>query len=107
MMRDKIAKNSPSIRRVSRSIITKFIGPEARSLWLNGVHTPTAAKPDTKAMTGVSLEHAIDPIGDQSYYFSAVRSTPDVKGLKNDDAKSIPVGAAPADRKSTRLNYSH
>src|SRR3546814_13608088 len=36
------------------------------------------------------------PIGDQSYYFSAVRSTPDVKGLKNDDAKSIPVGAAPA-----------
>src|SRR3546814_7432218 len=81
---------------VSRSIITKFIGPEARSLWLNGVHTPTAAKPDTKAMTGVSLEHAIDPIGDQSYYFSAVRSTPDVKGLKNDDAKSIPVGAAPA-----------
>src|SRR3546814_1095884 len=47
-------------------------------------------------ISGVSLEHAIDPIGDQSYYFSAVRSTPDVKGLKNDDAKSIPVGAAPA-----------
>jgi len=96
VMRDRIVKKIRAVRRLSRDAITAFVGDEARALWLNGVHTPTAAKADTKALTGVDLGYSLDPIGDQSYYFSAVRSLPGVPGLAQSDGRPMLVGAAPA-----------
>jgi len=63
-MRDRIVKNLRAACRMSREAITAFVGGDAKALWLNGVHTPTASKADTKAMTGTTLEYALDPIAD-------------------------------------------
>ena len=46
---------------------------EARTLWLSGIHTPVKAKPDSKVLSGLDLRDALDPLGDQSYYFTAIR----------------------------------
>lgn len=95
-MRDRIVKNSKSVRRVARDKIAGFVGNEAKALWLNGVHTPTAAKADTKAMTGVDLAYSIDPIGDQTYYYSAARTMPGIPGISAPGGAKMLVGAAPS-----------
>ena len=95
-MRDRIVKKLRCVRRMPRDAIAAFVGPEAKAIWLNGIHTPTASKADTKAMTGVGLEYALDPIGDQTYYYSAARTMPDVAGLRGPANKPVMVGAAPA-----------
>lgn len=95
-MRDRIVKNSKSVRRVARDKIAGFVGNEAKALWLNGIHTPTAAKADTKAMTGVDLAYSIDPIGDQTYYYSAARTMPEIAGITAPGGSKMLVGAAPA-----------
>ena len=95
-MRERIVKQLKVVRRMSREAIAAFVGPEAKAIWLNGIHTPTASKPDTKAMTGTTLEYALDPIGDQTYYYSAARTIPHVAGLETGDGRPALVGAAPA-----------
>ncbi len=94
-MRDRIVKNSNVTRRISREAVASFVGEEAKALWLNGIHTPTAAKADTKAITGPSLASSIDPIGDQSYYYSAARTLPSIPGLVAPSGAELLVGAAP------------
>lgn len=94
-MRDRIVKRLKAVRRMPRDAITAFVGDEAKALWLNGVHTPTAAKADTKALTGPDLGSAIDPIGDQSYYYSAVRSLAEVPGVATSKGAPLVIGAAP------------
>lgn len=95
-MRDRIVRECTAVRKMPRDAVAAFIGDEARALWLNGAHTPTASKADSKAITGIALEYAIDPIGDQTYYCAAARTVPDVPGLaKPADLKKPLVGAAP------------
>lgn len=95
-MRDRIIKEAKGVRRVTRGAIAAFITGETRAMWLSGVHTPTASKPDSKALTGIALELALDPIGDQTYYWSAARSQPDLPALaKPKSAKKPLVGGAP------------
>jgi hypothetical protein len=53
------------------------VGPQARTLWLSGLHRRTAVKADNKILSGVNLVEALSPIGDQTYTFSAVRSVLD------------------------------
>lgn len=95
-MRERILRALTSVRLAPRSAIEPFIGAEASVLYLNGVHTPTAVKPNSKALTGSALEYALDPLGDQTYALSALRSRPDVTGLKDAAGRSRSVGAAPA-----------
>ena len=94
-MRDRLVKKLKAVRRMPRDAIAAFVGDEAKALWLNGVHTPTAAKADTKALTGVDLGYSLDPIGDQSYYYSAVRSIPDIPALAAGAPRAPMIGAAP------------
>jgi hypothetical protein len=93
--RDRIVKNLTSAKPLPPAALSGFVGTEAAAIWLNGVHTPTAVKANTKFLTGVSLEYALDPLGDQTYRCSAIRSHPDIPGLKDDRARSLMVGAAP------------
>jgi len=95
-MRDRIVKKLKAARRMPRDAIAAFVEEEAKAIWLNGLHTPTATKADTKALTGGNLEYALDPIGDQTYYYSAARTLPNVPGLTTADGKRALVGAAPA-----------
>ncbi|WP_449252665.1 hypothetical protein [Brevundimonas naejangsanensis] len=51
-----------------------FVGGKAKAIWMSGVHAPTAVKPTAKTLMGDALEYALDPLGDQTFYFSAIRS---------------------------------
>lgn len=93
-MRDRLVKDIKSCRRIPRERVNAFVGGAAKALWLNGVHTPTASKADTKAITGTALEYALDPLGDQTYYYNAVRSMPEIAWLEK-AGKKIVIGAAP------------
>lgn len=44
-----------------------------RTLWMSGTHRSTPAKADGKVLIGPDLENALDPLGDQPYYFTAAR----------------------------------
>jgi hypothetical protein len=47
---------------------------QARTLWLSGTHRRTALKADSKILSGLDLEYALDPFDDQTFFWSAARS---------------------------------
>jgi hypothetical protein len=51
-----------------------FFGDEVRTLWMSGMHQRTSVKADSKVLSGTDLEYTLDPINDQTFYFSAARS---------------------------------
>lgn len=80
------------IARLQPADITRaFVEDKVRTLWLSGTHTRTSTKPDSKILSGLELETSLDPLGDQSYYFSSVRSTMSLSA----QATSRVVGASP------------
>lgn len=64
-----------------------FMKGPARTLWMRGTHRSTSYKADTKVLGGSDLAPALDPLGDQSYRYTAARCEPenpaigDVMGL--------------------------
>lgn len=81
------------ISRLSSNQINKaFVEKEVRTLWLSGTHRRTTIKPDSKILSGLELETSLDPLGDQTYFFSSVRST---ISLSN-QLTSVVVGASPS-----------
>lgn len=80
------------VERLSATQINKaFVETQVRTLWLSGTHRRTVIKADSKVLAGLELETSLDPLGDQSYYFSSVRST---MSLTEDDKPTV-VGASP------------
>lgn len=67
-----------------------FIGGHARTLWLSGVHRSTEFKADAKILSGSNLASALNPLGDQTYTFSAVRCT-----VHADDLMRSTIGVTP------------
>jgi hypothetical protein len=64
-----------SVAQVRPEILNyAFARGEARTLWLSGIHRRTSTKADNKVLAGLDLRDALDPLGDQSYYFTAVRA---------------------------------
>lgn len=81
------------VERLSAAQINKaFVETQVRTLWLSGTHRRTVIKADSKVLAGLELETSLDPLGDQSYYFSSVRST---MPLAEGDKPTV-VGASPA-----------
>lgn len=66
-----------------------FVQGVTRTVWLRGIHHPTSLKSDTKMLSGSNLGDAIDPLGDQTYHFTAVRCEFD------DGELQFTVGVAP------------
>ena len=60
---------SPSAAQVKSA----FVSGAARTLWLRGTHRRASVKPDNKVLAGMDLRDALDPIGDQTYRYTAVR----------------------------------
>ena len=80
------------VERLSPTQINKaFVGTQVRTLWLSGTHRRTVIKADSKVLAGLELETSLDPLGDQSYYFSSVRST---MPLTEGDKPKV-IGASP------------
>jgi hypothetical protein len=77
-------------------------GGETRTLWLAGTHRRSALKADSKILSGVDLDYALDPFDDQSFFWSSARSR---------QAKlSAIIGVSPASsrvwtRKEARFDY--
>lgn len=67
-----------------------FVNDEIRTLWLSGAHSRSIIKPDSKVLSGQQLESALSPIGDQTYFFSSIRST------LGEGADKFVLGASPA-----------
>lgn len=66
-----------------------FVKGRTKTLWLRGVHARSSFKPDQKVLSGLNLVDALDPLGDQSYTFTAARCQGDLAGVK------APYGVAP------------
>lgn len=80
------------LKMLSPTDINKaFVESQVRTLWLSGTHSRTTTKADSKVLSGMELETSLDPLGDQSYYFSSVRST---MSLSDQSANKV-VGASP------------
>jgi hypothetical protein len=95
VLRDWAAARLKSARAAPVDTIERaFVGTGATAMWLRGVHTPTSSKPTAKSLLGPALEDALDPLGDQTFFYSAVRTTVPIKqkNAKRDSA----VGASPA-----------
>lgn len=57
-----------------------FFGNQVRTLWMSGVHRRVPVKADSKILSGTDLEYTLDPVNDQTFYFSAARSRhPDIE----------------------------
>lgn len=80
----------PGLRLVPEGTLNAtFAKGPARTLWLSGIHTRTTVKADSKVLIGVNLRDALDPLGDQSYFFTAVRSATQLGNRR------VTVGLAP------------
>ncbi|AYM14656.1 MULTISPECIES: hypothetical protein [Agrobacterium] len=89
-MRERLTKKIAIAKPLKSDLLERaFVGSQAKAMWLTGVHTPTAAKASAKSMTGPALELALDPLGDQTFYYSAVKSSGAF------DGKTV-IGAAPS-----------
>lgn len=73
---------------------TAFCHGPARTLWLSGIHRRVESKADSKTLSGTNLSFALDPIGDQSYYFTAARTAVDLPNLP-DDRSTRAIGFSP------------
>ncbi|CAO3358060.1 hypothetical protein [Azospirillum melinis] len=76
-------------------VTNAFIGPGAKRLWLGGVHSRVPTKADSKTLTGNELESALDPTADQTYYLSAIRSTPNIGCLARANGRRAALGVVP------------
>jgi hypothetical protein len=65
-----------------------YVQGQTITLWMSGTHRRDATKVDNKVISGLDLQFALDPLGDQSFYFTAARSR---LGGKIDK----PVGSSP------------
>ena len=66
-----------------------FVTGPARTLWLSGTHRQTSIKADNKVLSGLNLRDTLDPLGDQTFHFTAARCVSDMPDNKE------PVGIAP------------
>lgn len=83
--------SSNSFKQIDAGFLNAaFARGEARTLWLSGVHNQTKLKADSKVLSGIDLRDALDPMADQSYYFTALRA----RGVLN--SKNVTVGLSPA-----------
>ncbi|MEM6381301.1 MAG: hypothetical protein AAF739_01395 [Pseudomonadota bacterium] len=81
-----------SLRRFERKdVVASLVDDEVRTLWMTGTHRQSAVKADSKTLSGIELEAAIDPLGDQTYYFSSIRST-----VNSETFPKAVIGSSPA-----------
>ncbi|MCJ7792628.1 MAG: hypothetical protein MUP45_01500, partial [Candidatus Marinimicrobia bacterium] len=82
------------LKLVSRGHLNAaFVRGQTQTLWLSGTHKRVASKVDNKIITGIDLQYALDPLGDQSFFYTAARCK------LPSDIFSDPIGTSP--RKST------
>ncbi|MFL6234022.1 MAG: hypothetical protein ACJ76N_12885 [Thermoanaerobaculia bacterium] len=88
---DAAAKGLAALQQIPAEILNAaFVKGRARTLWLTGTHRRTLVKADNKVLSGIDLEYALDPLDDQTFYFSAARCMPEIG-----PGPARPVGVVP------------
>src|ERR1700694_5894444 len=78
------------VRRVPPEILNAaYLSGPAKTMWLSGAHSPQLVKADRKVLAGRQLQDALDPLGDQTYYYTAARGAVDMVG------RAVNVGCTP------------
>jgi len=84
------AKGLGVLQKIEPGLLNSaFVKGAARTLWLSGTHARTSIKADNKILSGVELQDALDPLADQTYYFTAARCATDF------DKAVLAVGTSP------------
>lgn len=66
----------PQFRRIpAETIAATFGSGETKGLWLRGIHRRRTTKPDTKNISGIRLQDALDPVADATFALGSVRAT--------------------------------
>jgi hypothetical protein len=79
-----------ALRRIPAGLLNAaFVKGSARTLWLSGIHRPSSVKADNKILSGIDLRDALDPLNDQTYFFTAARCLPGIPSF------GLPVGVSP------------
>jgi len=79
-----------SLELISQGLLNAaFVKGPTRTLWLSGTHRQTSIKPNNKILSGLDLRDALDPLGDQTYHFTAARCVPVASVIPE------PVGISP------------
>ena len=50
-----------------------FLNGPARTLWLTGIHQRRSIRADAKTLMGINIRDALNPLDDQSFYFTSAR----------------------------------
>lgn len=50
-----------------------FVNGPARTLWLAGIHKRKSIRADSKILMGAKIQDTLNPLDDQSYYFTSAR----------------------------------
>lgn len=91
--------DSPAFGKLARipaaQLNGAFLGGETRTVWMSGLHRRTAYKADSKVLAGSDLRAAIEPLGDQTYRFTAARALVDGIASPNRDSDETIVGVNP------------
>ena len=72
-----------------------FLRGETRTVWMSGLHRRTVVKADSKILAGSDLRAALEPLGDQTYRFTAARGSVGVLGVPTRPAGEVVVGVSP------------
>ncbi len=71
---DAVTKGLAKLARVKPGFLNAaFAKGRAKTLWLSGTHRSTSMKADSKVLSGIELENTLDPLTDQTYFFTALR----------------------------------
>jgi len=75
MFRSPLDHEFRKLKLIRKEVLnTAFLnGVKIKNLWLNNIDKSSEIKADSKMLSGSNLEEALDPIGDQTYSFSAIK----------------------------------
>lgn len=78
----------PPLRRVAPDVLQgALLRGEAKGLWLRGTETRRATRPDSKNISGLRLQDALNPLEDGSFAMGSARAA-----IPEDDTRSALVG---------------
>lgn len=97
---DRLAPSStqPALTKLSRVapevLEAALIAGNAHILWMSAIHRDQAIRPNAKVLIGTNLEASLDPLSDQTFHYTSVRSDGPRVGAGGAFGKAVP-GVSP------------
>lgn len=65
---------SKLVRASHDALESALVSGNARILWMSGIHRDRAIRPNAKVLMGSNLNAALDPLSDQTFHYTSVRT---------------------------------